>query len=258
MCCFSGPVERVSNTNLFARKSGSDKQLLVYQMQIRTKIPVAMILPLPVEEKSRENAVRFISLSNYPDFFSDLASGFRLPQHFTPPPYGGAGLSMGVPSLPVVNVGDFIASYVPSLKDFKRLDTQFALPPNTWESLPEYSDYGFAVFQLNMNKGEDMMIHPMALEFTTRLKNTLFFPTVHIHDGKIHSSEMFDHTLYLQTNHIGKLQYPNIKSSYQFASYFVKNPTVNDIIISNNFIHRLSLKEFLPNKDTLIQSNRFI
>jgi hypothetical protein len=38
----------------------------------------------------------------------------------------------------------------------------------------------------------------MALSFPVREGGKLFFPTVHIHDGKVHPTERFDHTLYAQ------------------------------------------------------------
>ena len=56
----------------------------------------------------------------------------------------------------------------------------------------------------------------MAFEFETRLKNEIFFPTVHIHDGEVHKREHFDHTLYLQN-----AEFDNVVGKY-------KNHNVND------------------------------
>ena len=41
-------------------------------------------------------------------------------------------------------------------------------------------------------------VHPMAFEFPRRAPAALFFPTVHIHDGEVHETAMFDHRLYCQ------------------------------------------------------------
>jgi hypothetical protein len=41
-------------------------------------------------------------------------------------------------------------------------------------------------------------IHPMAFAFPTRHPDRLFFPTVHVHDGKVHTAAEFDHQLYCQ------------------------------------------------------------
>ena len=40
--------------------------------------------------------------------------------------------------------------------------------------------------------------HPMAFEFPRRQLTHLFFPTVHIHDGAVHPTAAFSHTLYAQ------------------------------------------------------------
>ena len=47
MCCFSGPVDDVAATRIFARMVGSDRQLIAYEMQLAAAAPVAMILPIP-------------------------------------------------------------------------------------------------------------------------------------------------------------------------------------------------------------------
>lgn len=67
MCMFSQRVERVSDTNIYARLIG-DSQVLVYEMRIASKTDVAMVLPLPVKRAS-EDALSFIDLSGYAQFF---------------------------------------------------------------------------------------------------------------------------------------------------------------------------------------------
>ena len=77
------------------------------------------------------------------------------------------------PKLKVVEVGSFVASFVPAVKDFSRLDEQFRLPDGTWDKLPQYKDYGFAVFKLK--KGEQK-VHPMAFEFPRADKRRAVLP----------------------------------------------------------------------------------
>jgi hypothetical protein len=198
MCCFSRPVPYVARTRIFARRVAADRQALVYQMQVQTAEPTAMILPLPVKLPAQEDDVRFVSLAQYPQFFTDMA---RL---FTPPPPRGVSRSKGMPAtagaprLEVVEVGDFVASFVPTMKDFDRLDPRFVIRPEVWKQIPGYDDYGFVVFQLKTPDGKKADVHPMAFSFATRHADKLFFPTVHIHDGKVHSKEEFDHQLYAQ------------------------------------------------------------
>ena len=66
-----------------------------------------------------------------------------------------------------------------------------------WKKLPQYADWGFAVFKL---RKEATTVHPMAFSFpNAQPRQGLFFPTVHIYDGKVHAEEEFSHTLYCQT-----------------------------------------------------------
>jgi len=190
MCCFSRSVQSVSNTQIFARNSTGIRQFLVYQMRLQAKENLAMILPLPVPKDPHDDAVRFISLKEYPAFFADMRRGFSVSRPAAP----AGAIAKSEKKLAVVEVGDFEASFVPKVADFKRLDERFRLPDATWDGLPAYRDFGFAVFKLKPG-GTD---HPMAFEFPRALPQTLFFPTVHIHDGKVHETADFDHQLYCQ------------------------------------------------------------
>ena len=194
MCCFSGPVEDVAATRIFARMASPGRQILAYEMVFAAASPVAMILPLPTPPRSAEADVRFISLERYPALFEDLYEAFTWP--------GGRPRSRGwesapLPTLAVQVVGAFVASFVPTLADFARLDPRFRLPPGTVDSVPGYSDYGFVVFQLGATK-QRSRVHPMAFEFSTRDPERLFFPLLHVHDGHLHPEAAFDHVLYAQ------------------------------------------------------------
>lgn len=192
MCCFTGKVNLVSDTKIFAREVEPGVQGLVYQMRVDAPQEVAMVLPLPVKTPAWEKAVKFINLEDYPDFFSHLASAFPVD---TLRSFSLALDSGGLPSIEVVEVGSYVASFVATIEDFARLDPRFRLPKGSWEKLPHYHDYGFAVFQL---KPGVQTVHSMALVFESRLAGELFFPTVHIHDGEVHDQEHFDHVLYAQ------------------------------------------------------------
>ncbi|MGH9902934.1 MAG: hypothetical protein ACRD68_14095, partial [Pyrinomonadaceae bacterium] len=130
MCCFSQAVEVVSNTNIFAR-AVDGRQFLVYGMSYAAASDLAMVLPLPVPPNSPEDAVRFINLERYPDFFADMRRGF-------PEPVAAAqGLARSyftaAPKLKVHDVGSFEASFVPRAEDFDRLDARFRIPRAVWE-----------------------------------------------------------------------------------------------------------------------------
>jgi hypothetical protein len=217
MCCFSGTsgwrrfrsVEEVSGTNIFARASGNGHQMLVYSMNLRSKIDLAMILPLPVPVGCPEDAVRFISLKAYPHFFRNMENGFfdnfLVPTDSATPPSG----IRSRPRLQVHEVGDFEASYVPSMDDSDRLDKRFRIPAGLFDAVPAYRNFGFAVFKLKATRPaswrfllrsqtDTKTIHPMAFEFRRADPDHLFFPTVHVHDGHYHPTAEFEHTLYCQ------------------------------------------------------------
>jgi hypothetical protein len=244
MCCFSGQVDVVSGTNIFARPSKDNGQFIVYSMTVKMKEDVAMILPLPTPSGTKEDAVKFINLEKYENFFDELKSGFPLPRSKGIPP---AGIALGGPDkkLKVVEVGSFVASFVPTLKDFSRLDAQFRLPEGTWDKLPQYKNYSFAVFKLK--KGEHK-VHPMAFEFPRADAKKLFFPTVHIHDGKVHDKEQFDHTLYCQ----GGMGDSTMKweETPQSAEMFMKNlKEAQGIVSGKDHVYRKNMHGMFKNED---------
>lgn len=191
MCIFSGAVERVSGTRIFARLD-VEWQHLVYEMSLTSAAEVAMVLPLPVVPGVAEG-VRFVSLEHYSAFFADLAAAF--PDEGGDVLLGRAPVAAGQETLEVQQVGAFEASFVPARSEFGRLDARFRLSEAVWHALPGYHDFGFAVFQLRAGESR---VHPMALSFRTREARSLYFPTVHVHDGTVPEWAAFDHALYAQ------------------------------------------------------------
>lgn len=255
MCIFSGRVSAVANTRIFARKAGStgSGQFLVYRMQYQADADLAMILPLPTPVSAPEDAVRFIDFSGYPQFFDDMAVGFIEPQsrllHLAPAPIPKQNLI-------VHQVGSFEASFVPHLRDFTRLDTRFRLPEQTWDQIPRYADYGFAVFKLQSGVRN---IHPMAFEFPRRNPDELFFPTVHIHDGAVETNAHFDHALYCQTPH----PQPDWRISSDEpwngvplrAGNFMDCAKTQGVVDAQASVQMRRLQGMYPNTDIVIQEN---
>ena len=152
MCLFSRHVERVWSTSIFARPLPSARQLLVYGMSFEVAEDVALILPIPVPVSSPDDAVTFIDLSSRPGFFEDLSALFPVAKaHATP--IGRGAFAPQSASLVVHDVGDFEASFVPTPRDFDRLDPRFRLPGDVFEALPAYGDWGFCVFKLRKPPG---------------------------------------------------------------------------------------------------------
>ena len=260
MCIFTKPVLSVNNTKIFARLSGKGTQFLAYEMNYESRDENAMILPIPVQQPASEESVEFINLENYRNFFGHLSRGF---------PSVSSGFFLGAPTsksatidmLRVFEVGSYIASFVPSLADFERLDPKFKLPTEVWDQIPEYANFGFAVFQLAAGTFRP---HPMAFEFQS-LNDELFFPTVHIHDGEVHDEEEFDHTLYMQhagfdsrvsryQNSFTEDRSTGMVRSKQQASHFCDIDRANGLLLGDLLVHRKVYEGRLPNGDIKIDS----
>jgi len=249
MCCFSGKVQSVAGTRIFARSAGKGRQYLVYAMSFSASADLSMILPLPVPDKTPEDAVRFIDLKGYPDFFDAMEAGFQ-------PPRPQAGRSEGIKAamptpapLKVHEVGDFEASFVPAIKDFSRLDERFRLPDGTWDALPAYKTYGFAVFKL---KQGDRSVHPMAFEFPATEPRRLFYPTVHIHDGKVHEKAAFDHILYGQAGEGETSVVKQWKETPLTAAQFMKMEKCQGIVDGGGHCYRFEIKGTYKNQDYML------
>lgn len=256
MCCFAGPAAtrslwarlfspkplRVSATRIFARKVDATTQALAYAMRLSVGSEVAMVLPLPVAPRAHTDGLRFIDLSREADLFE------RLEQLFAPevsrqkanaPQAGGL--------LAVVRVGSFEASFVPGLADFARLDPRFRLPPALFERYPAYADYGFAVFRLAPGQHE---VHPMGLAFETRDQHRLFFPTVHVHDGRVHDKAHFDHTLYYQAGGPASPADEAPPTGGRTSHFLASAP--RDLFAPDLGVFRRRLRGKLENRDTWI------
>jgi len=134
--------------------------------------------------------------------------------------------------------------------------------------LPEYHDYGFAVFKLkasssrwvagamhNMFGGgvhKPRRAHPMAFTFPRRNPEHLYFPTVHVHDREVHGYAKFDHVLYCQPDAGMEKYLQGWESSPRVASEFMNLARSKGIVDSDKYCWRLPLKGLLPNKDTLV------
>lgn len=249
----------VGGTRIFACVSERGTQTLVYQMKYESRYENAMILPLPVRQPASEESLRFINMQAYGDFFGDLNDGFP------PVPLRGIGCASPYTSdmgrkLQVFEVGNYVASFVPRLADFSRLDARFTLPATTWDQIPEYRDFGFAVFQLAAGAIEP---HPMAFEFESAATDSLYFPTKHIHDGEVHDAEEFDHVLYLQHAGFDSRVYgykdhdlPDqatglIRSKY-VAKDFCDMAKAGEIVHPDLLVHRQLISGLAPNNDTRI------
>ena len=254
MCCFSGKrtVEEVKNTRLFARLGEDGNQSLIYAMSMSAREEVAMVLPIPVKAGTAESEVRFFDFSAYGDVFADLNRCF--PEvTYRSRPEGAAPTTRSQAPLKVVTVGAFDASFVPTIADFSRLDERFRLPEGVWAKLPGYASFGFAVFKLR--KGRHV-VHPMAFSFPTARDGSVFFPTLHIHDGEVHDQEDFDHTLYLQGRNLRLSS--DWDESPRLAMPQVKCHMTHGVIDPSMHIHRRKIRGKFSNGDIVVKRKFFL
>lgn len=259
MCCFSQPTPtgwrrwlgggrepvRVSSTRLFARRDGG-AQYLAYQMALDAPGDVAMVLPLPVARVA-DDALAFVDLSRAPQLFDQLA---RLFPNMAPQVTTAARSlrkSAPAPRLVVHEVGSFEASYVPSLADMTRLDPRFRISDEIWRALPQYAAFGFAVFTL---KRGARTIHPMAMRFDSAEPGSLFFPTVHVHDGALHATAGFDHELYAQADALGSGEVAERAHLPAPAHVVIEN--TRGVVDARAPVWRKQLRGVLDNRDTRI------
>ncbi len=249
MCCFSRPVDSVSATNIFARSGADGRQFIAYSMTLRAGEDLSMILPLPIKPGSGEKAVEFISLKDYPEFFADLKKGFPVPPQ--PAPASRSFGAVAASKLAVVSVGNFEASFVPTVADFARLDERFRLPTGTWDKLPAYKNHGFAVFKL---KSGSAKVHPMAFSFPRANPAELFFPTVHIHDGKVHKKADFDHVLYCQRGAADQFTLLDWDESVRPVGLYMQTAKAGPLLDAGEHCYRRRMTGTLPNEDFVLKS----
>lgn len=251
MCCFSiaspnlldslygaRPRVRVARTRILARRDGDD-QLIAYAMSLTAPSAVAMIMPLPVREW-RDPHVSFLDLSAHTDLFERLQRLFPAPAA----PQDFPLARNATARIAVQAIGAYEASYVPAPADFARLDPRFQLPPGFLTALPDYRDHGFAVFRLNPAKNQP--VHPMGIRFRTRSPSRLYFPTVHVHDGEVHPTADFDHTLYWQGAPAGP---DDLVATTSVRDGF---PTIPPVLDPDAPVVSRTLVGVLPNEDTWV------
>ena len=137
---------------------------------------------------------------------------------------------------------------MPQVKDFARLDERFRLPTEVWDKLPQYKESGFVVFKLKKGNSK---VHPMAFEFPRANAKKLFFPTVHIHDGKVHDKAGFDHWLFCQTGE-AETDLMKWEESPQPAGLFMKVDKAEGLLLKDAHCYRMRMKGNLKNEDVLV------
>ncbi len=246
MCCFSQQVKRVSDTSIFCRMGSKGNQVVIYSMMLEANEDLAMILPIPVTDDRDESSVQFVDLSNYEKFFPMLDRAFPA-DNFGPFGATDSKKPKAMLSLKVETVGSFDASFVPTRDDFDRLDERFRISSEIWDELPAYRDHGFVVFKL---KAGNAHVHPMAFAFPAKDRNSLVFPTIHIHDGEIHEEAEFDHTLYCQADS------SEVKMDWQESvaplGRYINAPAAKGAVRGDEHVYKKQMVGAYPNEDVAV------
>jgi hypothetical protein len=175
MGIFSAPVRVASTFNFFAR-ANADHQFLACNFRYEADTPFALILPLPTPPDTPASAVRFINLSGYDEFFSDMRRGF-------PDLTRDTGKQ------------SFTDRLLEKVRDWLDLDTtqiEFAFFPNrtvlaemrdswpvseaVWTALEPYAACGLVGLKLEAGANR---LPPVAFEFPRRDPDEVTFPTAH-------------------------------------------------------------------------------
>ena len=91
----------------------------------------------------------------------------------------------------------------------------------------------------------------MAFTFPSAMRDRIFFPTVHIHDGKVHRDAEFDHMLYCQT--AGEnIFVRRWDESNSLASQFTHPNKAHGLIKSDQHVYRNSMSDMFKNQDIII------
>ena len=229
-----------------------------------------MVLPLPVPPRPAEEAVRFINLKVYPEFFDHLKMMAFPVEILTARSLSMPNLYAKTIPLVIHEVGDFEASFVPGLDDFEQLDPRFRIPRTVLDELPAYQGYGFAVFKLKAStkrhfrrfsrgspQPETRKVHPMAFEFPRRQPELLYFPTLHVHDRIVHPGADFDHVLCCQPEPgwDDAVHLRNWSRSQYKANRYIDVSNVQGLVNPVEHLFRRQFAGRRQNKDTWVSVN---
>lgn len=187
MCIITGPVRSVQQTKIFVMPSTDihmegegqeQRQLTVYKNNVHTVSENMMILPVPWPE-----TVRFEEefMKTYPTLFTDLEKSlyrFSSPTQTQTLSFTRSAVST---PLPVLKVGSYEVSVVPSAKELSNLNTSvFSLSPELKGLLAAHYSAPFGFLCCKLRAGLQSY-EPLAYSHRRWKQTSLFVPTMHYH-----------------------------------------------------------------------------
>jgi hypothetical protein len=198
MGIFSTPVRVASTFNYFARASraGADHQFLACNFRYEAETAFTLILPLPTPLDAPANAVRFINLSGYDDFFQDVRRGLPALTRDT--------AKQSLTDRIVEKVRDWLDldttqiefAFFPTQQVLADMSQQWPLAESVWAALQPYMNFGLVGLKLEAGSNR---LPPIAVEFPRGTSTELFFPTAH--NLPRSAALNLKHVLYAQTPH---------------------------------------------------------
>lgn len=286
MCIFAKEVKQVSHTRILVAPTSNGRQLTIYENAVtKTRLKKgqhggnAMILPCPSFNGSK---VELVDLSKHPNLFNNLDKLFPKLKH-NKPAYSGNAKAKSKASdeeaeeeLEVHNVGAYVVSIVPSIRDIIRLNKDvFTISISVEELLHRKYDTNFAfiICAFDITKGIDP--HPIGYVHDALSPTELFVPCKHEHGDGDTKTEHFDHTLFS----IGTIPHefggrtPEEERTYleeqaknKGSGYYVQNPSsvISDLLptitplttilkLETPIIRRLELRGKYPNDDLVFR-----
>jgi hypothetical protein len=114
-----------------------------------------------------------------------------------------------------------------------------------------------AAGQMNEAGRRGSTVHPMAFSFPRRHPSVIYFPTLHIHDGKIHEQAEFDHILYCQAGGLDDGDLEGWEVSTRIAKEVMNKIAYKKYDIIDPYL-RVARREIIgirENADTLVAQN---
>jgi hypothetical protein len=226
MCIILSKVNKVSNTKIYVSPDEENaRQITIYSNEVATRTKNAMILPVPNPE-----SIELLDLSKYSKFFEDCDNCFvRIPTLSLTRSYNLPHMYATSSILPVVQVGSYMASIVPSFDDFVRIDTSvFDIDDTLLSMLAKNYREGFGFIVCLLKEGSHTY-HPFAYTHRMKNPNRLFIPTRHYHPGETNTYADWDHTIYspitelhntkeLKFRDSSPIKWNKLPESYRWAS----------------------------------------
>jgi hypothetical protein len=178
MGIFSTPVRIASTFNFFARASRAnpDHQFLACSFRYEAATPFTLIMPAPTPPDAPANAVRFINLSGYDEFFSDLRRGFPELTHDTGKQSFTDRLREKVRDWLDLDTTQIEFAFFPNRTVLADMRDRWPLSDAAWAALEPYAACGLVGVKLEAGANR---LPPIAFEFPRRTPTELSFPTAH-------------------------------------------------------------------------------